>query len=191
MARKKQERATANSRRERVWKQWVRGKSETEIAAAEGVVVSTICRDLQARREQIREHEAASADKAVAQRDRAIGTYQEAIAEAWSEWERSKLDKKRQRHKAKQGGEGETSSEAEETTEGRLGDPQYLRTIIQAQARIDEWVMADMQAAAAARLAEALEAEIQTRVERQTPKMITDAREGIAVDRGPPSTGPS
>lgn len=139
--RKKQEHAATNARRARIWKQWVRGRSETELAEAEGVAISTICRDLQARHEQIREAEAASIAKGIAERDRAVSVYRDAITEAWTEWERSKGDKKRSRQKAKQGGEGTgggTSTEAEETTEGRLGDPQYINAIVRAQARIDD-----------------------------------------------------
>lgn len=116
----------------------MRGRSETDLADAEGVAISTICRDLQARREQLRQAEADSAAKGIAERDRAVSVYRDVIAEGWTEWERSKSDKKRQRQKAKQGGTGGDSTEAEEATEGRLGDPQYLNAITRAQARIDD-----------------------------------------------------
>lgn len=140
MARERQEWAAVNARRERVWKRWVRGESATSIAERESVSVSTISRDIQARQRQIRQHQANAAARDDAERQRAISGYRAAIAEAWEEWERSKGPKERRRTKTRgagAGGEGATV-EAEEATEGRLGDPQYLNAVVRAQTKIDE-----------------------------------------------------
>jgi len=153
MVRKPQERSEVNARRERVYKLWCRGWPEVRIAEKEGVHKSQICRDITARRKEINCCKEGSAERDAAARDRAIGTYEEVIAEAFTEWERSKKDKERQRSKVRQKAgkakapkSGKASpalpldetTEAEQATEGRLGDPQYLRAAITAQQRIDE-----------------------------------------------------
>lgn len=140
MSQPRRERAAVNARRARVYKLWIQGWSVAQLAAREKVHPSQISRDLAARREQIRQLEVDAAQQDVLLRDRAIGTYQEVILEAFQEWERSKEDKGRQKQQ-QTSGTGATAAAkvvSEVVSEGRLGDPQYLRTVIEARKRLDK-----------------------------------------------------
>lgn len=127
-----------------------------EIATAEKVDPAQITRDLQAMQDLLAEHEKAIVNRAERQRQVATATYRMTIREALTEWERSKSDKERERAKETstsiKGAVGvakvvlpgvastlaSIKTEQEAAKEGRLGDPQYLRVVIEARKRIDE-----------------------------------------------------
>lgn len=140
MAKQRSEKSQVTERRQRVFKLWCRGWSVVRLAEKEGVNPSQISRDLAARREAIRQHKADEAERDAQERDRAIGTYEEVIQEAFEQWERSKQDKGRQKQQQTGGTGGAAAAKviSEVISEGRLGDPQYLRTVIEARKRIDK-----------------------------------------------------
>jgi alkaline phosphatase len=115
------------------------------LAEKEGVHPSQISRDLAARSASIKKHEADAAQKEIQERERSMGTYEEVILEAFQEWERSKEDKGRQKQQQTTGSAGASTAGSsaakvvsEVVSEGRLGDPQYLRTVIEARKRLDK-----------------------------------------------------
>src|SRR3990167_6287606 len=145
MAKKKGTHANVIARRKRVWALTCRGLQETEIAEREGVDKSQICRDLDAIHAELDAAPDAAARKLRAA-NVARSRYGLVIAEALEEWQRSKKDRQRTRTKARSKGRAKLdadgkpvpeSTEAEPTTEGRLGDPAYLAAVVKAQSRLD------------------------------------------------------
>jgi hypothetical protein len=146
MARQRKAPVNVTARRERVWDWFLQGIPAAEMARREKIDRSQICRDLadlQAERKRPDKEAAAAL---------ALARYERVMAEAWSEWERSKLDRERSRQKEtksakptkkpKKGAPAEGPAddgrmEAESVVEGRLGDPQYLANVIKAQQQID------------------------------------------------------
>jgi len=144
MTQPRRERAAVNARRARVYKLWVQGWSAAQLATREKVHPSQISRDLAARRKEIKQLKAGEAERDAEERERAMGTYEEVILEAFQEWERSKEDKGRHKQQQTTGPAGAAAAAAaakvvsEVVSEGRLGDPQYLRTVIEARKRLDK-----------------------------------------------------
>jgi len=139
MARQKRPPADVAARRERVWEAWCRGQTTRQIAAVEQVDHKQIVRDLAAIDEE-RAGDQADAARREQAAELARGRYRLVIREALAEWERSKQDRQRERRKAKRSGAGKDATEAteaEQTTEGRLGDAAYLRAVVAAQTRLD------------------------------------------------------
>lgn len=142
MPRQKRPPVDVAARRERVWEATCRGLTTRQIARQEEVDHKQIVRDLAAIHEERGAGDAAErAGRLERSTDLARARYRLVVREAMTEWERSKTDKQKRREKAKQKGGGDggpDETEAEQTTEGRLGDPAYLRAVVAAQTRLDE-----------------------------------------------------
>jgi hypothetical protein len=146
-------RAEIEAIRDRIFALWCRRQTWPQIAAQVGLEERQCQLHLQKRGEAVRQLEEKAVGRSLAARDQAIRTYETCIAEAFAEFERSKADRKRHKDKARQRpGKGkpikdkdgkelpvpdEISTEAEESTEGRVAQAQLLRVVIAAQAEID------------------------------------------------------
>lgn len=116
------------ARRERLQALEAQGiTSPTKLAETLGCSLATVNRDIVAL-----DLAWAESEKAVEFRHqhkrRLVVRAQRRYDQLQAEWERSKGDKQRQRAKEVKGGDGsESRSETEAATEGRLGDPAYMR----------------------------------------------------------------
>jgi predicted transcriptional regulator len=104
-----------------------RGYSTYDIARKLGVTQGQVSYDIKKIRDRYAkmatEHYAAKvAQKRV--------EYREVRKEAWEAWERSKEDARRRVEETGTGGSGSTWEKTAETTEGRLPDNSYLKTIV-------------------------------------------------------------
>jgi hypothetical protein len=114
-------------RRQRVFEAWCNGKTQRDIAAAENVHRSQICRDLDAVLAELHQHNLDDRDSL---RLAFLGKLIWQEAELMAAWQRSK--KQRQRRKAKRinAGSPKQREESERIEEDREGDPRYMDLLL-------------------------------------------------------------
>ena len=113
-------------RRQRVFEAWCNGKTQRDIAAAENVHRSQICRDLDAVLAELHQHNLDDRDSL---RLAFLGKLIWQEAELMAAWQRSK--KQRQRRKAKRinAGSPKQREESERIEEDRDGDPRWMERL--------------------------------------------------------------
>jgi hypothetical protein len=114
-------------RRQRVFEAWCNGKTQRDIAAAENVHRSQICRDLDAVLAELHQHNLDDRDSL---RLAFLGKLIWQEAELMAAWQRSKKQRQRRRAKRINVGSPKQREESERIEEDREGDPRYMDLLL-------------------------------------------------------------